>query len=83
MHLTGKLVWKFETQKPIVANALIKNDTVYIGSADGNFRAINLKDGKLKWDFDSVKGFVVTKPLFYPRQNLFWNMGNRILCIEC
>ncbi len=78
----GKLAWKFETEKPIVANPMIKNGIVYIGSADGNFRAIDLKDGKLKWAFNGVNGFVVTTPLFYQDKIYFGSWGTEFYALN-
>jgi len=78
----GKLAWKYETQKPIVANPLIKDGIIYIGSSDGHFRALNLQTGKLKWGFDSVKGFVVTKPLFYNDKIYFGTWGTEFYALN-
>jgi len=61
----GKLVWKFEALKPDVAAPVIADGVVYIGGSDGHFRALGLVSGKLLWDFDQVRGFVVDKPLVY------------------
>lgn len=61
----GKLVWKYETEKPVVAAPAIDSNTVYIGASDGHFRALDITTGKLRWDFDQVKGFVVDRPLIY------------------
>jgi outer membrane protein assembly factor BamB/predicted phosphodiesterase len=61
----GKLVWKFETGKPDVAAPVIEAGKVYIGGSDGHFRAMELATGRLLWDFDQVRGFVVDKPLVY------------------
>jgi outer membrane protein assembly factor BamB len=76
------LKWKFETQKPIVANAIIKNKTVYIGSSEGHFRALDLYTGNLKWDFDGVKGFVVTTPLFYNNKIYFGSWGTEFYALD-
>jgi len=78
----GKLVWKFETKKPIVANPLIKNGVVFIGAADGHFRAFDLKSGKLKWDYFGVKGFVVTRPLFYKNKIYFGSWGTEFYALN-
>lgn len=78
----GKLIWKFESQKPIVANPVIKNGTVFIGSSDGSFRALHLKNGKLKWSFNDVKGFVVTKPLFYKDKIYFGSWGTEFYALD-
>jgi outer membrane protein assembly factor BamB/predicted MPP superfamily phosphohydrolase len=78
----GKLVWKFETKKPIVANPLIENGVVFIGAADGHFRAFDLKSGKLKWDYFGVKGFVVTRPLFYKNKIYFGSWGTELYALN-
>jgi outer membrane protein assembly factor BamB/predicted MPP superfamily phosphohydrolase len=78
----GKLVWKFETKKPIVANPLIKNGVAFIGAGDGHFRALDLKSGKLKWDYFGVKGFVVTKPLFYKDKIYFGSWGTEFYALN-
>ncbi len=44
-----KLAWKLEMTGPIVATAAIANGTVYLGSQDGDFRAIDLATGTEKW----------------------------------
>jgi len=43
------LAWKLEMIGPIVATAAIADETVYLGSQDGDFRAIDLESGKEKW----------------------------------
>lgn len=44
-----KLAWKVEMTGPVVATAAIDNGTVFLGSQDGDFRAIELATGKEKW----------------------------------
>ncbi len=45
-----KLAWKSEMTGPVVATAAISSQgTVYIGSQDGDFRAIDLESGDEKW----------------------------------
>jgi outer membrane protein assembly factor BamB/predicted MPP superfamily phosphohydrolase len=79
---TGYLFRRYETQKPIVANPIIKNRTIFIGASDGHFRAIDLESGKLKWDFDSVKNFVVAKPLFYGNKIFFGSWGTELYALD-
>jgi len=43
------LAWKLEMIGPIVATAAIANESVFVGSQDGDFRAIDLESGKEKW----------------------------------
>src|SRR6185437_13261608 len=49
---------------------------------DGNFRAIDLKDGKLKWAFNGVNGFVVTTPLFYQDKIYFGSWGTEFYALN-
>jgi outer membrane protein assembly factor BamB len=44
---------------------------VYIGSSEGNFRALDLATGKPLWEFDGLAGFVETKPLVYDGKVIF------------
>jgi outer membrane protein assembly factor BamB len=78
----GKLVWKYETQKPVVAAPVIHGHTVYIGASDGHFRALDLVSGKLLWDFDQVKGFVVDKPLLYGDNIYFGCWANDFYALD-
>ncbi|WP_266205992.1 outer membrane protein assembly factor BamB family protein [Pontibacter kalidii] len=73
---TGALVWKHKTLRPVLGAPTIKNKAVYIGGSDGHFRALNLKNGKKLWEFDQIKDFVVTKPLFYNDKIYFGSWGN-------
>lgn len=65
-----------------MASPLIKNGIVYIGAADGKFRAIDLQTGKLKWSYDGVKGFVVDKPLFYNNKIYFGTWGTEFYALN-
>src|SRR6185312_3321744 len=78
----GKPVWTFATGKPDVACPVIAGGTVYIGGSDGHFRALQLATGKLLWDFDDVKGFVVDKPLIYGNNIYFGCWGNDFYALD-
>lgn len=43
------LAWKVEMTGPIVATAAIAGGSVFVGSQDGDFRAIDLQTGKEQW----------------------------------
>ncbi len=67
----GKQLWKIKTGAPNVAVPLIEDGTVYIGSSDHIFRAIDLESGAIKWTFDEVKGYVESKPVIYQNKIFF------------
>lgn len=78
----GKLIWKVQAAKAVLGNPVIHQGVVYIGSSDGHFRAIHLKDGTPRWGFDSVKGFVVTRPLIYNDKIYFGCWNNDFYCLD-
>ncbi|KAF2079773.1 outer membrane protein assembly factor BamB family protein [Flavobacterium sharifuzzamanii] len=45
------LKWKFKTEGKIFSSPIAQNGTVYIGSEDGYFYAVDEKSGTLKWKF--------------------------------
>lgn len=48
-----KVKWTFQTDGPIRAAAVVRADTVYVGSADGHVYAIAKADASLRWTFDT------------------------------
>jgi outer membrane protein assembly factor BamB/predicted phosphohydrolase len=66
-----ELLWRYHTNNALVAVPVIYNGAVYTGASDGVFRALNLADGKLIWQFQPVKGFVETRPLIYRDKVIF------------
>jgi outer membrane protein assembly factor BamB len=72
----GKEFWRYKTERPIVASPTIvtpslTNGTVYIGSSESKFRALDLMSGKLLWQFDGLGGFVETRPVLYDGKVIF------------
>jgi outer membrane protein assembly factor BamB/predicted phosphohydrolase len=78
----GQVVWKVETKKPVVASPLVSGGVVYIGGGDGCFRALDAATGKLRWEFDSVRSFVVDRPLEYQGRIYFGCWGNDFYCLN-
>ncbi|MEY4565457.1 MAG: outer membrane protein assembly factor BamB precursor [Planctomycetota bacterium] len=53
------VAWKFaEAIGPIEATPVVLDDVVYVGDVDGNFVAIELQSGKLKWRVKFESGFI-------------------------
>ncbi len=46
-----KLKWQFRSKGAILSSPIVDGDTVYIGSTDHNFYALDLASGALKWTF--------------------------------
>ena len=54
---TGKVAWKFDTEQPLIGGALATaGDLVFFGEGNGNFNALNAKDGKKLWSFNCGAG---------------------------
>jgi outer membrane protein assembly factor BamB len=54
-----KLKWTFQTERDVIATAVIADGRAYIGSHDEKFYAINLKDGSKAWEYkteDRIEG---------------------------
>src|SRR5947209_20543267 len=44
--------WKFKTNARIIGSAAVTNGTVYFGSMDQNFYAVDAETGVQKWKLD-------------------------------
>jgi outer membrane protein assembly factor BamB len=79
---TGKLLWKTKTGKSIVASPLIDGDLVYIGSSEGKFRVLNLKDGNTRWAFNGVVDFVESTPCVDAERVYFGDWGTFFYALD-
>jgi len=48
-----KVKWQFRAKGPVLSSPVVSGDTVYVGSSDHNFYAIDLATGTLKWKFET------------------------------
>ncbi len=72
---TGLAPWRFQTGKGIFSSPVVDKDgTVYIGSADNHFYAINL-DGTLKWKFQTGD-IIDSSALLTNDGNLYFGSGD-------
>ena len=54
---TGKLVWKFDTEQPLIGGVLATaGNLVFNGEGNGLFRAFDAKTGKKLWEFQCGAG---------------------------
>jgi len=59
----GKLKWSFVTNGPVTSSPAIDNyGTLYIGSADKNFYAINTETGALEWKYTTDESIELCSP---------------------
>jgi alcohol dehydrogenase (cytochrome c) len=63
--LTGREVWSWRGQHPIVASLLTTGgDLVFAGEPSGNFNAYNARTGELLWQFNTGSG-IHSNPVSY------------------
>ncbi|MDN3920886.1 pyrroloquinoline quinone-dependent dehydrogenase [Roseateles violae] len=54
---TGKMVWKFDTEQPLIGGVLATaGDLVFNGEGNGFFRAFDAKTGKKLWEYQAGAG---------------------------
>lgn len=68
---TGKEIWHITTNQAVMGAATIDNGIAYIGGGDGRMFAIEIHTGELKWSFDELKNYVLTRPLVYNNKLYF------------
>ncbi|MFH1225911.1 MAG: PQQ-binding-like beta-propeller repeat protein [bacterium] len=71
---TPGLLWKFKTDNGVFSSPTLGPDgTVYVGSEDGNFYALNL-DGSLKWKFETPKEIMCSPAINFDGTVYFGSM---------
>ncbi len=81
LNVFGKHIWKFKTGKAIAASGAISESTVYIGSTDGVFYAIDLEDGKEIWRFQTT-GKIYNGAAVDQEHVVFGSTDHHIYCLE-
>lgn len=78
----GKELFKLKNDKAVVSSPVCSGNKVIIAGGDGHCRAWDMTTGELQWDFDSVKNFVVTRPLVNDGVLFFGSWGNRFYALD-
>lgn len=78
----GKLQHKLKTDKAVVSSPACADGKVLVVGGDGRCRAWDENSGKLVWMFDSVKNFVVTRPLIKDGVLFFGSWGNEFYALD-
>ncbi len=68
------LAWKLPTDGPVYASPFLSDGTLYIGSTDSTFYAIDAKTGKEKWRYRSGNTIQSSAALYDDR--VFFESGN-------
>lgn len=68
---TGKELWHISTNQAVMGAATIENGVAYIGGGDGRMFAIDIHSGAIKWSFDELENYVLTRPLVYNQKLYF------------
>jgi len=79
---SGKLLHKLKTDKAIVSSPVCVENKVIVAGGDGHCRAWRVDNGHLAWDFDSVRNFVVTRPLVNDGKVFFGSWGNEFYALD-
>ncbi len=78
----GKELFKLKNEKAVVSSPVCSGNKVILAGGDGHCRAWDVTSGELLWDFDSVKNFVVTRPLVKEGVLFFGSWGNRFYALD-
>ena len=75
----GTEKWTFDTDDWVDASALVGSDgTVYFGSWDGTFYALNGETGQVKWTLET-EAFIVSSAAQGPDGTLYFGAGDSLL----
>ncbi|MFA6913312.1 MAG: PQQ-binding-like beta-propeller repeat protein, partial [Proteiniphilum sp.] len=79
---TGSMRFKLKNNKAVVSSPVCAANKVMLAGGDGHCRAWDVATGSLLWDFDSVKNFVVTRPLVKDGVIFFGSWGNAFYALD-
>ena len=73
------ITWSFETSGPVYASPQISDETIYIGSLDSTFYAIEAKNGREKWRYHS--GNTIQSTAVVHNKLIFFESGNSLFAL--
>jgi eukaryotic-like serine/threonine-protein kinase len=77
----SKVKWKFKTGGGVYSSPAILKGTLYIGSTDHHFYAVNLADGTLKWQIETASG-ITSSPAVENGVVYFSSYNGRFYALE-
>lgn len=78
----GRLLWKVPASQPVLGAVSIDKGIAFVGSGDSVFRAIDIKTGHIVWKYQTVPGYVMTKPLVTEDKVIFGAWDNTLYCLD-
>ena len=78
----GSLVWNVRTGNALVSVPVISDNIVFIGASDGTFRALDLRQGEIIWEYNSIGGYIETKPLLYQGKVIFGAWDGNLYALD-
>ena len=79
--MNGNLIWKYEMGWGIDSNMIVSGGTLFVGSNDNNFYALNKNNGNLYWYFSCTSG-IHSYPIIYENYILFGSDDGRFYNIN-
>ncbi len=79
--VTGKWVWRYETEGFIRAAASISDNVVYFGSHDQSMYAVDIRTGELKWRYETNAG-IASSPAIVNGRIYFGNIEGSFYVLE-
>jgi outer membrane protein assembly factor BamB len=80
--LNGRQLWIVKTGRPVLAEGIIENGFVYIGGGDHAFYKIDIRSGKLSWQFTALEGLVQGKPALSESSVVFGAWDRHLYCLD-
>jgi outer membrane protein assembly factor BamB len=60
----------------------IDGNIAYVGAGDHTMRALDIRTGKLIWEYNGVRGYIETRPLIYQGKVIFGAWDNNIYALD-
>ena len=74
------ITWSFTTNGKIFSHPILDQTTIYFGSSDSNFYAVDIIDGKKRWSYDSQSP-IRSKAIIF-EENVYFKSGNSIYALN-
>ncbi len=81
MATTGKVEWKFKTDKEVLSSPMLYEGDIYFGSFDGHLYVLDAKSGIERWRF-RTRGGVDSSPKVYEGVVYFGSWDNHLYAVE-